>query len=84
MKKVPFAILSSTLFVFFYNLSPYLGIPDSIIFAMFLISPFIVIYMVYIVLKFGTPSKYTFEERFYDDLDYVRNTVKVSEKFIDN
>lgn len=84
MKKAPLAILLSTLFVFFYNLSLYLGIPDSIIFAMFLISPFIVIYVVYVVLKFGKPSQFTFEDRFYDDYDYFRNTGNQSEKFIDN
>jgi hypothetical protein len=28
--------------------------------------------MVYVILRFGKPSKYTFEEKFYDDLDYSR------------
>jgi len=29
--------------------------------------------MVYVVLKYGKPSKYTFEERFYEDHNYERN-----------
>jgi hypothetical protein len=28
--------------------------------------------MAYVILNYGKPSKYTFEERFYDDLDYKR------------
>jgi hypothetical protein len=29
--------------------------------------------MAYVILKYGKPSKYTFEERFYEDHDYERN-----------
>jgi len=46
---------------------------DNIIIGMFLLSPFMVISMVYVILKFGEPSKHTFDERFYDDWDYTRN-----------
>jgi hypothetical protein len=41
---------------------------------MFILSPFVVIYMAYVILKYGKPSKHTFEERFYEDHDYERNT----------
>jgi len=40
---------------------------------MFLLSPLVVTYMAYVILKYGKPSEYTFEERFYDDYDYIRN-----------
>jgi hypothetical protein len=72
MKKPAVVISFATLFMVFYNLSPYIGIPDEAIIAMFILSPIILIYMVYIILRFGKPSKYTFEEKFYDDLDYSR------------
>ena len=73
MKKVQVAIFSSTLYALFFQATPYIGVPESLIFGMFLLSPFIVLYMVYVILKHGKPSSYTFEERFYDDYDYVRN-----------
>jgi len=40
---------------------------------MFILAPFIVIYLVFVVLKYGRPSKFTLEERFYEDHDYRRN-----------
>ena len=73
MKKVLVVISLATLFAFFFQFTPYIGFPDTIFFGMFLFSPFIVLYMAYIILKYGKPSVYTFEERFYDDYDYIRN-----------
>lgn len=72
MKKSFALICIATVFMLFYNLSPYIGIPDQVIIAMFIASPFILIYMVYVVLKFGKSSKFTFEEKFYDDVDHER------------
>jgi len=40
---------------------------------MFFLSPFLVLYMGYVILKYGKPSGSTFDERFYDDWDYRRN-----------
>lgn len=73
MKKPAIIITITTLYLFFFQLSPYFRVPDEVIIAMFIFAPFLLIYMVYVVLKFGKPSKFTFEERFYDDLDYTRN-----------
>jgi hypothetical protein len=73
MKKVPIAIGIVTLYALFFQVTPYINIPASIVFGMFLLSPFLVICMAYIILKYGKPSQYTFEEKFYDDYDYVRN-----------
>jgi hypothetical protein len=36
---------------------------------LFIFSPFIVLWMVFSILKYGEPSKYTFDERFYDDME---------------
>ena len=74
MKKPAIVIILATLFMIIYNLSPFIGIPDEAIIAMFLLSPIVVIYMVYVVIRFGKPYKYTFEERFYDDLEYRRES----------
>jgi hypothetical protein len=73
MKKVPLVITLVTAYLIFYQLTPHIGISDDIIIGMFLISPFMVISMVYVILKYGAPSKHTFDERFYDDWDYTRN-----------
>jgi len=72
MKKPAIVIALATLYVLLFHSSPLMGIPDDLIIAMFILSPFIVIYMVYVVLKYGKPSCHTFEERFYDDYDYNR------------
>ena len=73
MKKLPIVIGIVTLYALLFQLTPYIGIPVSTIFGMFLFSPLIVIYMAYVILKYGKPSQHTFEERFYDDYDYIRN-----------
>ena len=73
MKKPAVIITIATLYLFFFHLSPYLNVPDEVIVTLFILAPFLIVYMVYVVLRFGEPSKHTFEERFYDDLDYNRN-----------
>jgi hypothetical protein len=73
MKKPAIIIALSTLYLIIFQVSPYIGIPGEAIIAMFILSPFIVIYMAYVILKYGKPSKHTFEERFYEDHDYERN-----------
>jgi hypothetical protein len=73
MKKPAIIIALSTLYLIIFQVSPYIGIPGEAIIAMFILSPFIVIYMAYVLLKYGKPSKHTFEERFYEDHDYERN-----------
>jgi len=76
MKKVFVAIILATLFMIVYQLSPFIGIPGWMILIMFLFSPVVVVSMVYVILKYGVPSKHTFDERFYDDWDYKRNIVE--------
>jgi len=69
MKRVYKVIALVTLFAVVYQLSPYVGFPAGAVFTMFLIAPLLVIYMVYVILKSGTPSGHTFDERFYDDFE---------------
>ena len=73
MKKPAVIISLATFYLLFFKASPHIGIPDEGIIAMFILSPFIVIYMAYVILRYGKPSKHTFEERFYEDHDYERN-----------
>ncbi len=73
MRNVPAVVSFVTLYAISFQLAIYFELPENIIFGMFTLSPFLVLYMVYIVLKYGKPSRYTFDERFYDDHDYVRN-----------
>ena len=67
MKKPVVVISLATVFMLVYNLSPFIGVPDEAIIAMFILSPLVLIYMAYVILRYGKPSKYTFEDRFYDD-----------------
>jgi hypothetical protein len=73
MKKVQTTIGVVTLYLLIFQSALLLRISPDIIASMFIMAPFLVISMVYIVLKFGSPSKYTFDQRFYEDLDYERN-----------
>jgi len=73
MKKPAMIIALSTLYLIIFQASPSIGVPDEAIIAMFILSPLIVIFMAYVILKYGKPSKHTFEERFYEDHDYERN-----------
>ena len=72
MKRPAVIIFLATLYLLFFHASPHLDVPNWVIIALFILSPIVVIYMVYVVLKYGKPSKYTFEERFYEDHDYKR------------
>ncbi|MEP6844483.1 MAG: hypothetical protein ABI861_00700 [Panacibacter sp.] len=73
MKRVRWIVLFVSLYAIFYQLTPQLGVTDEIILIMFFISPLLVIWMGYNILKHGKSSEYTFDERFYDDWDYKRN-----------
>lgn len=72
MKKPSIVISLATFYLLFFQVSPYIGIPGEAIMAMFILSPVVVIYMAYVILRYGKPSGHTFEERFYDDFDFKR------------
>ncbi|MEO8110574.1 MAG: hypothetical protein ABI594_11100 [Ginsengibacter sp.] len=73
MKKPKVAIAIVTCYLLVFQLVLHTDASLSVIFGMLSASPFLILYMVYIILKYGKPSQYTFDERFYDDWDYVRN-----------
>jgi hypothetical protein len=66
MKKIRIPIILATLYVFIYATTPY-WTPEYITAAMYLLSPIIVIGLVWIVLRKGEPSQLTFDEAFYED-----------------
>ena len=67
MGKVSIVVSVVTLFALVCQLAPYIAIPDKVTLFMFIISPFVVIYMVYVILKYGKPSGNTFDEKYYED-----------------
>ena len=73
MKKVPFTVTIATILAVFYQVAPHFGISERYMYLLFFLSPFLVMYMAYVILKYGRPSGNTFDERFYDDWDYRRN-----------
>ncbi len=73
MKKPKVAIAIATSYLIIFQFLIQFNSDVSIIFSMLSFAPFVILYMVYIILKYGKPSEYTFDERFYDDWDYTRN-----------
>jgi len=73
MKKVPLIINLVTLYAIIFQVAVLTAVNEKIIFILFFLSPLPVAYMVYVILKHGKPSGHNFDERFYDDWDYVRN-----------
>jgi membrane protein implicated in regulation of membrane protease activity len=72
MEKIKTPILLATLYLLIYTLVSFIpGLPALAV-LLFSLSPIVVIWMVYRVLKDGEPSQYTFEEVFYEDHPYRR------------
>jgi len=69
MKKVPVTIALAILFVILYYTAPFIDVSDKVILSMFIASPFVILFMAYIILKYGKPSAFTFDDRYYDDLE---------------
>lgn len=67
MKSTRIALAFSTIYLMVYALLCTLETTIPIAMLMFSISPFVVIGMVYTIIRYGNPSKYTFEERMYED-----------------
>jgi hypothetical protein len=72
MEKIKAPILLTSLYVFIYLLACELDESLRLAIMLFSLSPLPVIWMVYRVLRDGTPSQFTFKERFYNDYKYTR------------
>lgn len=71
MRGIWFPVIFASAYLVIYVMFASLNL-ETVVAAMFVISPFLVIWMVYRVLKDGKPSGRTFSEHFYDDSDYRR------------
>jgi hypothetical protein len=76
MEKIKTPIFLTTLYVFIYLMVCELDSTAQWAIMLFSLSPLPVIWMVYRVLRDGTPSPHTFKEKFYDDHNYVRVEVR--------
>ena len=69
MKNIKFPIAFATIYVVVYHISPFIGIPQNMIVAMFLFAPIVTIWMVLRILKDGEHSGLKFEEGYlYEDM----------------
>ncbi len=76
MEKLKAPIYFSTLFLVIYVIMTRIESTASISMVMFGLSPLVVLWLAYKILKDGTPSGNTFNRKFYDDHDYERVQVK--------
>jgi ABC-type transport system involved in cytochrome bd biosynthesis fused ATPase/permease subunit len=67
--KMNIAIAVSTAVALVYVIVSRLDVSFAITFGLLLLSQVLLLNMVYRILKHPTQSKYTFDERFYDDAD---------------
>ncbi len=71
-RNVPVAVGVATLYSAFYQIAPHIGVPTRVVLVLFLFSPFVVLHMAYVILRYGEPSPYSFDEKFYDDVNSFR------------
>lgn len=73
MKKgVLIPIVVTTVYLFVYSLTPHLPVSFKITIAMFLFSPFLMLWMVLSILIKGEPSTKKFSDgHWYEDVDKV-------------
>ncbi len=72
MQNIPKAVsITTAMFIFFLFVCGFDEAVDFILF-LFILLNIMVIWMVYSVLRFEYLSPYTFQERFYEDVDNKR------------
>jgi hypothetical protein len=71
MEKIKAPILIATIYLFVYAITAQFETNIQLTIMLFSLSPLPVIWMVWRVLRDGTPSQFTFQERFYEDYDYT-------------
>lgn len=72
MKQLKAPVFFVSILVLIYAVSPQIGFSDSAVILFSLLLPVPVIWMVYRILKEGTPTTKTWEEHFYEDHTYKR------------
>jgi len=66
MKPIKLLVIAATVFLFFYAAMPHAGAGYNLMFSLFIVGNFLLLYLVYSVLKFGVTPK----EKFDDDYWY--------------
>ena len=74
MQKIKWPIIIVTACLVFYQSAGFLSFPVDTIIALYVGSPILLLWMVYKILKDGVPSQRSFDDYFYDDWDYRRNS----------
>ncbi|MCH8546160.1 MAG: hypothetical protein LAT54_05460 [Cryomorphaceae bacterium] len=72
MEKIKLPIILTTIYLFLFVVISTFDALLALTFLLVSLSPIPIIWMVYRVLRDGTPSPHTFEERFYEDYEYER------------
>ena len=72
MKNIKFPIYFTTAVLFAYTILAQFYPDAMVIVLVFALSPFLLTWMVYKILKDSEPSTRTFGEYFYDDIDIHR------------
>ena len=65
-KKLPVTVAASTLFAAVYQVLIIAGADIRIVLTLFVMSPFVLCYMVYVILKSDAPPASSFEDHFYE------------------
>jgi hypothetical protein len=65
-----YSVLIATVYLLVYTFLPFSPLSKGLFILMFSLSPLVVIYMVYNVLKFGKSPSQTFDDQFYTDADF--------------
>jgi hypothetical protein len=73
MNKLGFSVLTTSLVVVLYVVVSTLPVEFGLVFGFFLLAHGLLIWMVLVILKDKNPSKRTFDEYFYEDVDIRRN-----------
>ena len=70
MERIKPVVIGVTIYLFIFAMTPSLGLVYDLIFTLFMIGNFLLIYMVYVVLKYGVASKKKFNDGYwYEDVD---------------
>jgi multisubunit Na+/H+ antiporter MnhG subunit len=67
VKKQYILIILAALFVIFYHSAPYFSNVYRPFLYLFIVSPFIVVYLAYAILKYGRQPESLSDERLYEE-----------------
>jgi|AntAceMinimDraft_12_1070368.scaffolds.fasta_scaffold124351_2 hypothetical protein len=77
MKPIKFTVIAVTIYLFVYAAMPFAGAGYNIMFFFFLIGNFLLLYMVYSVLKWGIAPKEKFDDGYwYSDIKKKYSTTR--------